>query len=48
MALSEQNLLAHALAAAVAFQILSLCSCALRGTMERLPETILKTVFRNT
>jgi len=41
-------LLARALTAAVAFEILSLWSYALRETMVMLPETVLNIVFRNT
>ena len=48
MALWKQNLLTCALAAAVAFEILSLWSYALRETMVPPPETVLKIVFRNT
>ena len=48
MALWKHNLLTCALAAAVAFEILSLWSYVLRETMVPLPETVLKIVFRNT
>ena len=48
MALWKQNLLTCALAAAVAFEILSLWNCALRETIVPLPETVLEIVFRNT
>jgi hypothetical protein len=48
IALWKQNLLTCALAAAVAFEILSLWSYALRETMVPLPEIVLKIVFRNT
>jgi hypothetical protein len=47
MALRKQNLLTCALAAAVAFEILSSWSYALRETMVPLPEAVLKIVFRN-
>ena len=47
MAAWKQILLTCALAAAVAFEILSLWSYALRETMVPLPETVLKIVFRN-
>jgi hypothetical protein len=45
MVLWKQNLLAYALAAAVAFEILSLCSCAFHDTMVPLPETALRMLF---
>jgi hypothetical protein len=48
MALWKQNLLTCALAAAVAFEILSLWSYALHEMMVPLPDTVLKTVFWNT
>jgi len=48
MALWKQNLLTCALAAAVAFEILSLWNYALREMMVPLPETVLKIIFRNT
>jgi hypothetical protein len=44
MAPWKQNLLTCALAAAVAFEILSLWSCALHETMVPLPQTVLKIV----
>ena len=46
MALWKQNLLTRALAAAVAFEILSLWIYALSETMVPLPETVLKIVLR--
>jgi hypothetical protein len=48
MTLWKWNLLTLVLAAAVAFEMLSLWSYALRETMLPLPETVLKIVFRNT
>jgi hypothetical protein len=48
MAMSEQHLLICALVDAVAFEILSLRSYALRETVVRLPETALEIVSRNT
>jgi len=48
MALWKQNLLTCAVAAAVAFEILSLWSYALHEMMAPLPETVLKIVSCNT
>jgi hypothetical protein len=48
MALGKQNLITCALVAAVAFEILSLWSYAIRETMVPLSETVLKIVFRYT
>jgi len=45
MAMWKQSLLTCALTVAVAFEILSLWSYALRETMVPLPATVLKTVF---
>jgi hypothetical protein len=48
MALWKQNLLTCVLTAAIAFEILSSWSYALRDMMVPLPKTVLKIVFRNT
>jgi hypothetical protein len=48
MALWKQNLLSCLLTAAIAFEILSTWSYALRDAMVPLPKTVLKIVFRNT